>query len=53
MNMIFKYLNDIMNKYPEVKRWYGQFKSFDGFEQFSQGAKGLAQLINSKLPNGF
>lgn len=42
-----------MDKFPEVKRWFEQFKDFEGFETFSQGARDLAQFISSKLTKGF
>lgn len=42
-----------MEKFPEVKRWFEQFKTVEGFETFSQGAQGVAKIINQNLKSGF
>lgn len=48
-----QYLNAPMDKFPEVKRWFEQFKALEGFETFSQAFKNQAQIFSSKLTKGF
>uniref|UniRef100_A0A336LLB6 glutathione transferase n=1 Tax=Culicoides sonorensis TaxID=179676 RepID=A0A336LLB6_CULSO len=42
-----------MENYPEIKRWYDQFKSFNGFEEFLEGAKIVGEKIKNNLSKGF
>uniref|UniRef100_A0A336LQC1 glutathione transferase n=1 Tax=Culicoides sonorensis TaxID=179676 RepID=A0A336LQC1_CULSO len=50
---MYFYLNAPMDQYPEIKRWYEQFKSFDGYQDNVQGAQGLANFLKSKVTKGF